>query len=218
MAEAAFTFRAEQRVRPSERKAHDHNVRRLIDSAPAAHARRFRHRPIVDDGPIPGTVPLTGRERANLFGEYVGGWASTSGVRPDEQDPTGRARVSPVAFPLSPYGLRGVAHGDAWTGAGIATHPEVRRETRRPRTDDELRFARLCEARGNCIVWKKPNRRGYGIYKVGGKSVTAARWIWERANGPLPTGMAVRPTCGTRSCVKLDHLVATARAASFGAK
>lgn len=220
---AAFTFRADHRVHPREQKRHDRAVRQMT----GGRADRRRFGILEHEGPEQGAVPLTScRLVADLHGNYVPGWQASGGSWPGEDhDPTGRVRASRLAYPLS-AGLRGVAEGDAWAGSGVQTHPEVMRETRRADamrwhraedrpSDDLARFARLTHQDGDCVVWSRPNRRGYAVYKVNGQSVMAARWAWEQVNGPIPSGMAIRPTCGNRACVKVAHLALTPKAAAL---
>lgn len=59
---------------------------------------------------------------------------------------------------------------------------------------------------GDCSVWTGArNKDGYGVIHSGGY-VRAHRYAWERANGPIPEGMAVDHMCHNRACVKLEHL------------
>ena len=41
---------------------------------------------------------------------------------------------------------------------------------------------------------------------MSGKNVLAHRYAWERANGPIPSGMHVDHLCWNRTCVKVEHL------------
>jgi hypothetical protein len=38
------------------------------------------------------------------------------------------------------------------------------------------------------------------------KKVKAHRYVWERANGPIPKGMVIMHTCDNRACTNLEHL------------
>ena len=48
--------------------------------------------------------------------------------------------------------------------------------------------------------------RGTGRLKVDGRQVTAHRFAWELANGPLPTGARVLACEEEPACVRLEHL------------
>lgn len=53
---------------------------------------------------------------------------------------------------------------------------------------------------------------GYGKKTVNDRTISAARWIWETLFGPLPCGMVVSNTCGTRGCLNPNHLRACTQA------
>jgi hypothetical protein len=53
---------------------------------------------------------------------------------------------------------------------------------------------------------------GYGIFWFEGKSVSAHRWSWERANGPVPDGLELDHLCRVRHCVNPEHLEPVTRA------
>lgn len=61
---------------------------------------------------------------------------------------------------------------------------------------------------GGCIEWTgyiMPT--GYGRIGVGGQRVSAHRYAYERANGPIPDGMLIRHTCDNPPCVNPQHLL-----------
>lgn len=58
-----------------------------------------------------------------------------------------------------------------------------------------------------CWVWTASRTPGgYGQIRVAGKLVTAHRWAYENAKGPIPAGLQTDHLCRTRACVNPDHL------------
>lgn len=53
---------------------------------------------------------------------------------------------------------------------------------------------------------------GYGKKQLNGKTVSAGRWIWETLFGPLPGGLIISTSCGTRGCINPHHLRACTQA------
>lgn len=59
----------------------------------------------------------------------------------------------------------------------------------------------------DCDLWDgRLDAAGYGRLKVDGKERLAHRWLWEIANGPIPTGACLLHKCDVRACVNPDHL------------
>jgi DNA-binding CsgD family transcriptional regulator len=44
---------------------------------------------------------------------------------------------------------------------------------------------------------------------VGGRSVYAYRWVYERERGPIPEGSVLHHTCRNTRCLNPDHVVVT---------
>lgn len=64
-----------------------------------------------------------------------------------------------------------------------------------------------------CWTWLKGTKpNGYGVKKVGGKTVSAHRWYYARAHGPIAPGLTIDHLCRNRLCVNPDHLEPVANA------
>lgn len=57
-----------------------------------------------------------------------------------------------------------------------------------------------------CWLWTGGlDRDGYGKFKDG-RSVRAARWIYEQGHGAIPPGLVIDHRCRVRACVRDSHL------------
>ncbi len=59
---------------------------------------------------------------------------------------------------------------------------------------------------GDCWVYTGAKVRGYGMFSVDNKSVSAHRWAYTQLVGPIPEDMTLDHLCYTRNCVRPDHL------------
>lgn len=58
-----------------------------------------------------------------------------------------------------------------------------------------------------CWIWNLAvNDSGYGVVGQGGKMLRAHRVYYEKACGPIPSGLVLDHLCRVRSCVNPDHL------------
>jgi len=75
----------------------------------------------------------------------------------------------------------------------------------------DTRFWNRVQKSAGCWEWLGAKGDGYGHLgrTINGKLVhlTAHRYAYMQAKGPIPVGMLVRHTCHNRSCVRPDHLV-----------
>ena len=77
----------------------------------------------------------------------------------------------------------------------------------------DVRFEAMVERGAGCWLWTGTvDHTGFGAFSVdvagqGRRILRAHRVAWERAHGPIPGGAEVVHRCGTRHCVRPDHLV-----------
>lgn len=57
-----------------------------------------------------------------------------------------------------------------------------------------------------CILWNATKRGGYGRLRVGGKLLSAHRFIYKHSEGKIPEGMEIDHICRNPSCVNTSHL------------
>lgn len=75
------------------------------------------------------------------------------------------------------------------------------------------RVGHIVDPGTGCWNWHGANNgRGYGHLGIGGRpqngggNVLAHRAYYERAKGPIPTGLVIDHLCRNRACVNPDHL------------
>jgi hypothetical protein len=61
-------------------------------------------------------------------------------------------------------------------------------------------------------MWQLSLRKGYGRFKVAGRTLVASRYAYEEFVGPIPDGMEIDHLCFTPGCVNPDHLEPVTRA------
>src|SRR6185436_11932473 len=59
------------------------------------------------------------------------------------------------------------------------------------------------EPNSGCLLWEGSVTRGYP--RIG--DIQVRRLAWGAANGPLPVGAILTPSCGNRFCVNSAHLI-----------
>lgn len=74
----------------------------------------------------------------------------------------------------------------------------------------EIRFWRKVKFMpSGCWEWQASRtKHGYGRIRANGRTQNAARWVYERTVGDLPSpAIVVRHTCDNPSCVRVAHLI-----------
>lgn len=85
-------------------------------------------------------------------------------------------------------------------------------------TPEQALAEKVVPGDGGCLLWTGwLNNKGYGFISVGGgDDAEVHRYVWEKENGPIPSGMVIDHRCHNRNCVNIDHLrLATARENMF---
>jgi len=60
-----------------------------------------------------------------------------------------------------------------------------------------------------CLIWPWGlTGGGYGMLRLGRRTMLAHRWAWERAHGPIPEGLQLDHLCRQRACYNPAHLEA----------
>lgn len=59
-----------------------------------------------------------------------------------------------------------------------------------------------------CWLWTGSLAGGYGRFWANGHMISAHRWAYEAANGPIPDGLELDHLCRTLVCVQASHLEA----------
>jgi hypothetical protein len=68
-------------------------------------------------------------------------------------------------------------------------------------------LVRLGRTPDACWEWLgKIDENGYAIKQFDGKPITARRWMWQQLFGPVPLGLIVSSTCGSKTCTNPFHL------------
>lgn len=115
-------------------------------------------------------------------------------------------------FPCVGLGLCQSHYGQHRRGKPLT---EIKRQRQRQKGSDPIIEYRKvpCDipgVKGHCHEWTRAKsggeRSGYGNLWLNGRSVKSHRYIWEKANGPIPSGLEIDHRCKNKACCNINHL------------
>lgn len=65
---------------------------------------------------------------------------------------------------------------------------------------------RIEESGCHICISHKTDKFGYPRILISGVNTPMHRYIFDKANGPIPKGLVVRHSCDTPACINIDHL------------
>ena len=74
----------------------------------------------------------------------------------------------------------------------------------RHRLDPAEVFRRHVAKTATCWLWSS---KSYGKFRINGRIVSAHRYAYESAHGPISDDAIIRHSCDVRNCVNPDHLL-----------
>jgi hypothetical protein len=86
--------------------------------------------------------------------------------------------------------------------SGKDMDPPVRKKS----ASDSERFWEKVEKTETCWNWTASSVRGYGVFRIGGRTSVAHRISYVWAKGEIPEGAQLDHMCHNRSCVNPAHL------------
>jgi len=143
------------------------------------------------------------------------------GVAESAREVVASGRVTPEVSPMlaqctipdcgRPFHARGYcrSHYERWRRLG---DPGGAAAIRQYRSDPApIRFWTQVEFTEKCWLWNgSQDGRGYGLFRIDGKSIRAHRWAYEFCVGPIPAGLELDHVrargCTNTACVSPDHL------------
>ncbi len=135
---------------------------------------------------------------------------------PDSHLPEPQTPPSAAAVPVKPSSIYGNQAAPCDPSSNELSEEQLRAlGIDQPRT--VTRFWSHVRKTSTCWLWTGATRSGgYGVFRVGARSVSAHRLAWELAYGPIPPRTneqhargevwQVAHRCGTPRCVRPDHL------------
>jgi hypothetical protein len=85
---------------------------------------------------------------------------------------------------------------------------ENQRSRNKRKRSIEQRFWSKVNLKGpnECWEWKANLRKGYGMFRISNKIVSAHRVSWTMLRGDIPEGLLVLHKCNNEKCVNPNHL------------
>jgi hypothetical protein len=70
----------------------------------------------------------------------------------------------------------------------------------------ELRIEKYTHKTDTCWLWTGSKLGGYANLGSCGITFRVHRYVWEKANGPIPSGLLVLHKCDNPACIRLEYL------------
>lgn len=105
-----------------------------------------------------------------------------------------------------PYHGRGYCnlHYKRWCRWG---DPLIVKQVQYTDPDESFEARTMPVTETGCLLWTGAAFEfGHGLITVGGRSIGAHRYAWEREYGPIPEGLYVEHLCYTPACCSVGHL------------
>lgn len=93
----------------------------------------------------------------------------------------------------------------AWAKRRFCSH-RCNGRSMKPVINDEARFWSMVDKTENCWLWQGALRRGYGQYRLWGRSWGVHQIAYKLLRGEIPETMTIDHLCRVKNCVNPEHM------------